>query len=56
MPFQLAVGGLGIVLGVVVLAWPEATLVVLAVILGLRAIGTGLVAIGIGWQLRRFAS
>jgi uncharacterized membrane protein HdeD (DUF308 family) len=56
MPFQLAVGGLSIALGVVVLAWPEATLVVLAVILGLRAIGTGLVAIGVGWQLRRFAS
>jgi hypothetical protein len=29
---------------------------VLAIVLGLRAIGTGLVAIGIGWQLRRFAS
>jgi uncharacterized membrane protein HdeD (DUF308 family) len=56
MPFQLAIGGLSIVLGVLVLAWPEATLVVLAIVLGLRAIGTGLVAIGIGWQLRRFAS
>jgi hypothetical protein len=30
--------------------------VVLAVILGLRAIGTGLVAIGVGWQLRRLAA
>jgi hypothetical protein len=26
------------------------------VILGLRAIGTGLVAIGVGWQLRRLAA
>jgi hypothetical protein len=35
--------------------WPGQTLVVLAILLGLRAIGSGLVAIGIGWQLRRFA-
>ena len=56
MPLQLAVAGLSIALGVMVLVWPEATLVVLAVILGLRAIGTGLVAIGVGWQLRRLGS
>jgi uncharacterized membrane protein HdeD (DUF308 family) len=55
MPLQLGLGGLTIALGVVVLAWPDATLVVLAVLLGVRAIGSGLVAIGVGWQLRRFA-
>jgi len=38
-----------------VLVWPDQTLVVLAVLLGLRAIGSGLVAIGVGWQMRRFA-
>jgi uncharacterized membrane protein HdeD (DUF308 family) len=56
MPIQLGLGGLSIALGIVVLVWPDATLVVLAVLLGVRAIGTGLVAIGVGWQLRRFAA
>jgi uncharacterized membrane protein HdeD (DUF308 family) len=51
----LAVGALGVVIGALVLAWPGATLVVLAIVLGLRAIGTGLVAIGVGWQLHRLA-
>lgn len=55
MPLQLGIGAVGIVLGVLVLAWPDATLVVLAVILGVRAIVTGVVAIGVGWQLRRVA-
>jgi uncharacterized membrane protein HdeD (DUF308 family) len=39
----------------VVLVWPEATLVVLAFILGIRFLVTGVVAIGVGWQLRHFA-
>jgi uncharacterized membrane protein HdeD (DUF308 family) len=56
MPLQLGLGGLGVALGVVVVAWPGATLLVLAVLLGVRAIATGLVAIGLGWQLRRLAS
>jgi len=55
-PLQLGLGGFGIASGLVVLAWPEATLVVLAVILGIRAIGTGLLAIGMGWQLHRLTS
>jgi uncharacterized membrane protein HdeD (DUF308 family) len=55
MPVQLGLGGLTIALGVVVLVWPDATLVVLAVLLGIRAIGSGLVAIGAGWQLHRLA-
>jgi uncharacterized membrane protein HdeD (DUF308 family) len=45
-------GVLGVVLGVIVLAWPEATLVVLAILFGIRAIGFGLLAIGAGWHLR----
>lgn len=56
MPLHLALGGLTVALGVLVVAWPGATLVVLAVLLGIRAIGSGLVAIGIGWQLRRLAA
>jgi uncharacterized membrane protein HdeD (DUF308 family) len=54
-PLHLGLGGFGIASGLVVLAWPEATLVVLAVILGIRAVGTGLLAIGMGWQLHRLA-
>ena len=53
---QLAVGALGIVLGLIVLAWPDATLVVLAVLLGIRAVVTGLIAIATGWQLHRLAA
>jgi uncharacterized membrane protein HdeD (DUF308 family) len=52
---QLGLGVLGVALGVVVLVWPEATLVVLAFILGIRFLVTGVVAIGVGWQLRHFA-
>ena len=52
---QLGLGALGVALGVVVLVWPEATLVVLAFILGIRFLVTGVVAIGVGWQLRHFA-
>ena len=55
MPLHLGLGGLSIALGVVVVVWPDATLVVLAVLLGLRAIASGLVAIGVGWQLHRMA-
>ena len=56
MPLQLGLGGLTIALGVLVVAWPDATLVVLAVLLGVRAIGSGVVAIGVGWQLRRLSA
>lgn len=55
MPLRLGLGGLTAAVGALVLVWPGQTLVVLAILLGLRAIGSGLVAIGIGWQLRRFA-
>jgi uncharacterized membrane protein HdeD (DUF308 family) len=50
---NLAVGAVGVVLGALVLAWPEATLTVLAVILGIRFLISGVVAIGVGWQLHR---
>jgi len=52
---NLAIGAFGIVLGALVLAWPEATLVVLAVLLGIRFVVSGVVAIGMGWQLHRMA-
>jgi uncharacterized membrane protein HdeD (DUF308 family) len=50
---QLGVGAFGIVLGVIVLVWPEATLTVLALLLGIRFLVTGIIAIGVGWQLHR---
>ena len=53
---DLGIGGFGVALGAVVLAWPDATLVVLAVSLGIRAIATGLIAIGTGWQMHRLTS
>jgi uncharacterized membrane protein HdeD (DUF308 family) len=53
---DLGIGGFGIALGAVVLSWPDATLVVLAVSLGIRAIATGLIAIGTGWQMHRLAA
>ena len=52
----IALGGAAIVVGLVVLAWPGATLVVLAIALGLQAVATGLVAIVAGWRLHRLAS
>lgn len=55
MPLQLGLGGLTAALGILVLVWPGQTLVVLAILLGLRAIGSGLVAIGVGLQMRRLA-
>ncbi|HEX6419812.1 MAG TPA: DUF308 domain-containing protein [Acidimicrobiales bacterium] len=56
MPVQLALGGLSVAVGAAVLAWPDATLVVLAVLLGLRAVATGLVGVGMGWQFRNVAA
>lgn len=53
---DLGIGGFGVALGAVVLAWPDATLVVLALSLGIRAIVTGLVAIGAGWHLHHLAN
>lgn len=50
---ELAIGVAGVVVGALVLAWPGATLLVLAVLLGIRAVATGLVAIAVGWQLHR---
>jgi uncharacterized membrane protein HdeD (DUF308 family) len=53
---HLLIGGVGIVVGLAVVAWPDATLIVLALLTGLRALVTGLVAIGVGWQLHRLAA
>ncbi len=52
---NLAIGALGIVLGVMVLVWPQATLMVLALILGIRFVVSGVVAIGMGWQVHRLS-
>jgi uncharacterized membrane protein HdeD (DUF308 family) len=53
---DVGIGGLGVALGAVVMVWPGATLVVLAVSLGIRAIATGLIALGAGWQMHRLAA
>lgn len=50
---DLALGSIGIAVGGIVLAWPEATLVVVAILFGIRAVVTGLIAIAAGWDLRR---
>jgi uncharacterized membrane protein HdeD (DUF308 family) len=52
-PAQLALGLLGIAVGAAVLAWPDATLVILAVLLGLRAVGVGVLAVAMGVQAHR---
>lgn len=53
---HLVVGLLTVALGVVVIAWPGATLVVLAVLLGIRTLVTGIIAIATGWQLHRLGA
>lgn len=53
---ELVLAALSLVLGVLILVWPEATVVVIAVFFGVRAILTGLLAIGVGWQLHRLAT
>jgi uncharacterized membrane protein HdeD (DUF308 family) len=53
---EMAVAALGIVVGAAVLAWPDATLVILAVLFGVRAVVVGLLAIATGWQAHRFAA
>jgi uncharacterized membrane protein HdeD (DUF308 family) len=54
-PLQLGLGAVGVVLGGVVLAWPGATLMVLGFFLGVRAVITGLIAVGTGWKLHQLA-
>jgi uncharacterized membrane protein HdeD (DUF308 family) len=49
---HVAIGALTAVVGALVVAWPDATLLVLGLILGVRAVVTGLVAIATGWRLR----
>jgi len=50
---RLALGGVSLVIGIAVLAWPDATLLVLAILIGLRTLLNGLLAIGIGINVRR---
>jgi uncharacterized membrane protein HdeD (DUF308 family) len=50
---DLALGAIGIAMGGIVLVWPEATLVVVAILFGIRSVVTGLIAIAAGWELRR---
>jgi uncharacterized membrane protein HdeD (DUF308 family) len=50
---RLAFGVVSLVIGLIVLVWPEATLTVLAILIGLRTLINGLLAIGIGVKVRR---
>jgi uncharacterized membrane protein HdeD (DUF308 family) len=52
-PLLLISGVLSLVIGVVAVAWPEATIVVLAVLFGLELAVVGLVEIAAGFELRR---
>jgi len=54
-PVELGIGLVGLVLGLVVLTWPSATLLVLGLFLGIRAVLTGLLAIATGWRLHQLA-
>lgn len=53
---QLGLGVIGVVVGGIVLAWPDATLMVLGFFLGVKAVITGLIAIGTGWKMRQLAA
>ena len=48
-------GVLGVVLGVMALVWPEATVLVLAILLGLRVLFRGIMTIMFGLGLRRLS-
>ena len=54
-PWLLAAGVLSVVIGVVAVAWPKATVVVLAVLFGLQITLVGVLEIGAGLELRRRA-
>lgn len=49
-------GVIGMIVGVLALAWPGATVVVLALLLGIRLVVSGVVAIAAGLALRRLAA
>lgn len=53
---RLVLGGVSLVIGIAVLAWPDATLLVLALLIGLRTLVNGVVSIGIGINIRRYAA
>jgi len=49
---HLVIGLLTALVGLVVLIWPDATLLVLALFLGIRAIVTGVISVVVGLRLR----
>ena len=54
-PIELGLGFVGVVVGLVVMIWPSATLLVLGLVLGIRAVLTGLMAVAMGWRLHQIA-
>ena len=53
---RLVLGGVSLVIGLAVLAWPDATLLVIALLVGFRTLVNGVVSIGIGLNIRRYAA
>ena len=47
---------MSLVIGLAVLAWPDATVLVLALLIGFRTLVNGVVSIGIGLNIRRYAA
>jgi uncharacterized membrane protein HdeD (DUF308 family) len=55
MGLRLGLGAASLIAGIVVLAWPDATLLVVAIIIGLRTLLAGALFIAMGWNVRRLA-
>lgn len=51
--FVAFLGVIGVIVGIMALAWPTATLVVLAVLVGVRLLVSGLVHMGLGLRIRQ---
>ena len=53
---SLVVGVLVIIAGIAAAVWPDATLLVLALLIGFRTLVNGVISIGIGLNIRRYAA
>lgn len=50
---HLGVGLVTALIGLIVVVWPDATLLILGLLLGIRATVTGVIAIATGWRLHQ---
>lgn len=53
---HLGVGLVTALIGLIVVVWPDATLLILGLLLGIRATVTGVIAIATGWRLHQLGS